>query len=181
MAESVFQNYALALYSLTKEKNSQEYLLALRELEKEFEASPDFLAFLSSYSIPLETRLGSLEKLYGSSELEYLPRFLGLLVKHHRIRHLGEVEREFAALVNEEHGVLEGIVYSASKLEEKDIKRIESAFQKKLGKKISLKNRVDENILGGVKVALDGKVYDGSLRNRLLDLEKQLLAGGSNL
>lgn len=181
MADSVFQNYAIALFSLTKEKDSQAYLAALRKVEGDFADNPEFLAFLSSYSIPLETRLAALEKVYGSQKLEYLPRFLGLLVKHHRIRHLNEVEREFASLVNDEHGILEGIVYSASKLEEKDIKRIEEAFHKKLGKKVSLKNRVDEKILGGVKVALDGKVYDGSLRNRLLDLEKQLLAGGSNL
>lgn len=181
MAESVYQNYALALYSLTKEKDSQEYLKALRKVRTDFSDHPEFLAFLSSYSIPLQTRLRSLDEVYGSLELEYLPRFLGLLVKHHRIRHLDEAEREFASLVNEEHGVLEGIVYSASKLEEKDIHRIELAFQKKLGKKVSLQNRVDEKILGGVKVALDGKVYDGSLRNRLLDLEKQLLAGGSNV
>ncbi len=181
MAESVYQNYAMALYSLTKEKDSQEYLAALRKVEGDFAENPEFLAFLSSYSIPLNTRLEALNKVYGSRKLEYLPRFLGLLVKHHRIKHLDEAEREFAALVNYQHGVLEGIVYSASKLEEKDIARIEKAFEQKLGKKVSLKNRVDELILGGVKVALDGKVYDGSLRNRLLDLEKALLAGGSNL
>ncbi len=181
MAESVYQNYAIALFSLTKEKDGQEYLSALRKVEKDLSENPDFLAFLSSYSIPLETRLAALSKVYEPLKLAYLPRFLGLLVQHHRIRHLNEVEREFAALVNEEHGILEGIVYSASKLEEKDIKRIEKAFERKLGKKVALKNRVDEKILGGVKVALDGKVYDGSIRNRLLDLEKQLLAGGSNL
>ena len=100
-----------------------------------------------------------------------------VLIDHHRIDRFLDVEQAFASLVNENLGVDEGVLYSAKRLSESEQNRIEQALSQRLSKKISLTQVVDPNLLGGVKVALGGKVYDGTLRNRLDDLRKQLLNG----
>ncbi|MCF0113484.1 MAG: F0F1 ATP synthase subunit delta, partial [Bacilli bacterium] len=53
------------------------------------------------------------------------------------------------------------------------------ALQKRVGGKVELKNEVDHTLLGGVKVALEGKVYDGTLRGKLNELQRQLQQGGN--
>ena len=80
----------------------------------------------------------------------------------------------FQSLVDEAKGRRQGIVYSSTPLSEKQIKELEQAFQKRNGYEVRLKNKVDETLLGGLKVALDGKVYDGSLKAKLLELQKTL-------
>jgi F0F1-type ATP synthase delta subunit len=45
---------------------------------------------------------------------------------------------------------------------------------------VELKNVIEPGLIGGVKVALDGKVYDGSLRNRLMGLENTLMKSGGS-
>jgi F-type H+-transporting ATPase subunit delta len=83
-------------------------------------------------------------------------------------------------LANEANQISEGLVYSARKLSPKDLKTLEATFTKKLGHQVILKNTVQSSLLGGVKVFLEGKVYDGSLLAKLLGLEKQLLNEGGN-
>ena len=49
-----------------------------------------------------------------------------------------------------------------------------------VGNSVELKNVIEPGLIGGVKVALDGKVYDGSLRNRLMGLENTLMKSGGS-
>jgi ribosomal 50S subunit-associated protein YjgA (DUF615 family) len=43
---------------------------------------------------------------------------------------------------------------------------------------LELENRTEPSLLGGVKVAIDGKVYDGTLNTKLEALRSRLLAQG---
>ena len=60
-----------------------------------------------------------------------------------------------------------------------DLEKIESSFEAKY-KKVKLKNIIDYSLIGGLKVTLDGKVYDYSLKNRLDSLGATLLSGGNS-
>ena len=65
------------------------------------------------------------------------------------------------------------------KLTPEALSSIEKALQKRVGGKVELKNEVDHTLLGGVKVSLEGKVYDGTLRGKLNELQRQLQQGGN--
>ena len=180
MSDSLYHNYASALFALVEGNRYEEYLEAVRETEKNLQENPEFLAFLSSYDIVLSEKEKAIEKIYGGWKLPYYTDFLKLLTKKHRVGKFDIVSREFGELVCEKLGILEGIIYSVNKLEAAKIKTVEDAFAKKLGKKVELKNIVEPGLIGGVKVALDGKVYDGSLRSRLMGLGETLLKSGGN-
>jgi F-type H+-transporting ATPase subunit delta len=100
-------------------------------------------------------------------------------VKGHAIPYFQEISKAFDSLVNEAEGVLEGLAYSAAPLTEKELAALEKAVGASLDKKVSLTNRVEPSLLGGVKVAVGDKVFDGSLERKLTDLRKKLLEGGS--
>lgn len=175
--DSCAANYASALYSLLSEGERGDYLSALSEVKESLEKEKGLFALLCSYSVSQKEKEKILQKVYGGYPLKHLLPFLYLLCKKHRIAHFCGVFEAFASLCNEQANIKEGIAYSALPLNKKQLDDIESALSKKVGGKVVLKAIVDPSLLGGVKVALDGKVYDGSLRGKLSELKKQLKEG----
>ena len=172
--EELYSNYASALYGLIDKSKSEQYLAVLQGFCDLLRENKDLKTALSSYVISKEEKEKLLEICFKGESLPYLMDFGRVIISHHRMGHIDRIVEAFAMLVHEQYGMKEGIAFSATPLTEEQLTQLEEAFTKKLGVKVVLKNKVDEKLLGGVKVALDGKVYDGSLRSRLLDLHKQL-------
>ena len=178
--EEVAKNYAKALFELVEEDKRNEYGLALKSLKKDFKENPDFYSLLCSYSLSMKEKKELAKKVIAPCyKLPYFYDFVLTLISHHRIDIYSDIVKAYSSLLNASIGVKEGLLYTAQALDEKTINKIEDSFSKRLGYKVELEMVVDPSLLGGVKVALDGKVYDGSLRERLLDLKKHLLQGGN--
>ena len=172
--EELYSNYASALYGLIEKEKSEEYLSVLRSFCDLLNENKQLKVALSSYVISKQEKEELLSICFKEASLPHLLEWGKVVLSHHRMGHIEEIVEAFASLVHEQYGVKEGIAYSASPLDKGQIQDLEKAFSGKLGVKVVLRNKVDENLLGGIKVALDGKVYDGSLRSRLLELHKQL-------
>jgi F-type H+-transporting ATPase subunit delta len=63
-------------------------------------------------------------------------------------------------------------------LSPEDIELLKSTLEEKLQAKVALETRTEPSLLGGVKIAIDGKVYDGTLLARVEALRARLLAQG---
>jgi F-type H+-transporting ATPase subunit delta len=173
--------YAGALLSLAVEEGQvAEYLQVMNDLSSLFAKEPSLLEFLSSYSLPRETIYKTISKSFASVRLKSLIPFFEVLVQRHRISGFRGIAKSFAVLADDYLGIKEGILYSAKPLNENEISAIAFAVEKRLGSHVRLSARVEPSLLGGVKVAIDGKVYDGSLENRIENLRRQLLEGGAS-
>lgn len=176
-----YQVYAEALFSLAQEERKvKEYQSELNKIRDEFESRPDLLNVLSSYAIDKKSLYELSDKLFSSSTCPSLSGFMKVLISHHLISHFADVEDAFHSLSNESLGIKEGIVYSTEPLNKEDIANVEKALESRLNSKVYLTNRVDKGLIGGLKVAIDGKVFDGSIENRVEALREKLLkqAGG---
>ena len=176
--EEVYVNYATALYSLVEEKRREDYVLALKEIDASLKQEPDFLRLLMSYSVSLEDKEKLVDAIYGKSALPRLCSFLKVLLRHHRIQGFPQVVEAFVLLVNEANQVKEGVLYSTTKLSPAQISTITEEMSRLLKAKVHLTQVVDHTLLGGIKIAIDGKVYDGTLRSRIQEM-KRALKGGS--
>lgn len=175
--EEVYVNYAQALYSLADPARRDDYVLALKEIEETLIQESDFLRLLSSYSIPLQEKEKIIDSLYGKSDLPHLCSFLKVLLSHHRIRGFGQIVEAFTLLVNEANQVKEGILYTSSPLNKEQVATITKEFAELLGCKVHLSVVTDHTLLGGIKIAIDGKVYDGTLRSRIQEMKRALKGG----
>jgi F0F1-type ATP synthase delta subunit len=63
--------------------------------------------------------------------------------------------------------MLKGLLMTALPLTQTQHAAIESRFSELMGETVALEVLEDKNLLGGVKVELNGRVYDGSLRGQL--------------
>lgn len=74
-----------------------------------------------------------------------------------------------------------GTVFSVRKLDDKTITKIEEAIKSQLNRDVKLENKLDESLIGGVKVVVNNNVWDGSYKSKLKDLRSELLSSDEEL
>lgn len=165
------KEYAEALYLLGKEQqNLQKLLEDVCLLENVIKENPEYLDFLSSPAVPQHERQKALEEAVGTLD-ETIVSFLKLLLENGRIKQLLEIINEFKRFYNE--GILKSnaTITSAILLSESDKNAILKKLENVLKREIEPTFCVDKSILGGLKIEVDGKVYDGSIKHTLNDVK----------
>ncbi len=169
------QTYGEALYELCRdEKLDGSVLTELQTAGAIFRENPDFVRLLSLPSLPKAERCGLLDESFGGKVHPYLLNFMKLCVENGVIRELSGCERAYRSRYNEDNGILEVTAVTAVPLS----KELETKLRNKLtavtGKTVDMTVRVDKSIIGGVRLEMNGRRYDGSVRSRLDTLQKSL-------
>ena len=171
----VASRYASALVSIAKEEQKlEQYKLAVLSVKETFDQNPEVLKLLKSYfvnNIEKEKTVDELTKGFG---LKNLTNFIKLLVIKHQIYLYKDIVTEITKGINFELDVYEGFVYSTEPLEKEKILKISEVISKKIHKKVELKNKIDERLIGGVKVVVHDHVFDGSIKYKLETMKEQL-------
>ncbi|MBS4190091.1 F0F1 ATP synthase subunit delta [Bacillus sp. FJAT-49705] len=173
---TVAKRYALALFQL-----AQEHQL-LNQMEEELRVVKDVVNQNSDLKAVLKSPKLSIAKkkeiLTGAFESvsTYVLNTLMILIDRHREDHISDVADYFISLANDERGIAEAKVYSIRPLTEAESEALSASFAAKVGKKsLRVDNIVDSNLLGGIKLRIGNRIFDGSLRGKLDRLERQLL------
>jgi F-type H+-transporting ATPase subunit delta len=179
--ESVSERYAQALFALALEQEKIEiYQKEAKNIYQSLEDNPQMVKLLSSAFLSQEEKDLAVDSAYKSITLEDLKNFIKVVSKNGRAYLLERILRDFNKLCNEQRGISSGIVYSTYSLSETEINEVERAFEKNEGLKTELTNEIDSSLIGGIKVVIGGRVYDGSLANSLEKLKVSIMQGGSN-
>ena len=174
--ESIASSYGLALFEIAKEEDRlKEFKQDLEFIQEALDQS--HLKFFNQKMISQEDRIALLEKCFKENVQPMVLNFLKLLVVKGRMTNLFEIIKEYKELYNSALGIVEGIVFSTSILNDDQIKGIETAVSKKEGKKVLLTSKIDESLIGGSKVVIEDHVYDGSIKNKITSLQSELLKG----
>lgn len=168
--------YGNAIYMAAKEENIlYDIRDELKEIEKIFIENPKLNEFLKNPSVSTTDKKIILEKIFKNNINEISFNFLNVLIDKRRIGSFNGILKEFNKLVAEKEGVMEGIVYSVIPIDEKRIGQLELEAEKLLNKQVKLKNELDDTLIGGVSIEIEGKLIDASLKSRLKGLTKELL------
>jgi F-type H+-transporting ATPase subunit delta len=100
--------------------------------------------------------------------------FLEALLERHRMPAIYRIRNRYDALWEDEHKLLPVEVTSAIELDDAIIKNIGERIGEQAGRKIELSSKVDPEILGGIVLRVGNFILDGSIRNRLNQLRKQV-------
>lgn len=178
MSESIVANrYASALFQLAKEKQlleqMEEELRVVREVVK---SNPDLQAVLKSRKISKQQKKQLIIDAFSSAN-PFVVNALLLLIERHRENQIAQVADHFIELADQEKGIAEATVTSVRPLTEEERNALSSVFATKVGKKtLRIENKIDSNLLGGIKLRIGNRIYDGSLQGKLERLERQLLS-----
>jgi len=122
--------------------------------------------------------IAELEKHTGGADKGgTVKNLLGVLAEHNRLGLLEGVCEKFGTLMSAAKGEVELVVTSASKLDDKLIKRLEAAIAKSeysQGKKLRTVTKVNPDILGGLVVEIGERTIDLSVSSKISRLNKML-------
>ena len=172
----VAKRYALALFQIANEKQLLDQMeLELRTVREVTLNNDDFKALLKTPKISMENKKQMIRTIFAGIS-EDVQNTIIILMERHREEEIAAVADHFITLANEAKGTADAIVYSARELTSEEAASISTTFASSIGKNsLRMNNIVDKNLIGGVKIQIGNRIYDGSVRGKLDRLERKLL------
>ena len=167
--------YAESLFDLAKEENKVTQYDDIKLVGEVLGSDPQIVQFFNHVLIENEKKIQLLDQSFKGNVDQYVLNFLKLLVQSRRIRYIDDIVKSYINLSNQYLGIEEGTIYTPYKLTDQQIQDIEKAISKKENKKVILKLSIDSSLLGGIKVQIANRIYDGTIKNKVEMLKKELL------
>ncbi|KJJ85964.1 ATPase, F1 complex, OSCP/delta subunit [Candidatus Omnitrophus magneticus] len=179
MSETIFsKRCAEAFLEFVKESNNEEKVIGeLDHLNNILKADSNFYNFLFSKEIDSSEKILFIENVLGKEFSSEILILLFFVVNKGIVSIL-------PATITECHRIyiskqkMRGIITSARPLNKEIVEKIKQKLKDKYKKNIELKIEVDPGLIGGIKLVLDNKMIDGSVKCRLKDLKEKLISIG---
>ena len=172
--EEIADVYARALFEVAKEGGALDRVHEeLDEFADTLEEDRNLQVFLFSPYFSSEEKKDGIRRIVSDAD-ERVLNFLELLAERHRMPVLFRIRREFDSLWAEENKLLPVTVTSAIELDEALVDEIGKRIEEQTDRKVELASNIDPEVLGGLKVQVGNMVLDGTVRNRLERLRKQV-------
>ncbi|MCQ2460140.1 MAG: ATP synthase F1 subunit delta [Ruminococcus sp.] len=171
--KEIYKEYASAIYSLAAENRKEaEYLYGMRLINNELNRNPDYAMILNAPSISKSDRLSLIEKAFSGKVTEHVLSLLMLMCERGCTDHFSEVYEVFAQMYLNFASAAKADVTSAVPLDSSEKAVLRKKLEKMSGRAVSINYIVDPSIIGGMIVELEGRVIDGSLKNRLKEIKE---------
>ncbi len=167
------REYGEALFALALETQAvTTFEAALTLVETTLAENPDYVEFLASPAVPLSERLAALDEAFSGYCPEYVVSFLQLLCEHGKVREVLDCIAHFRRLATAAQNCAVAVITSAVALTDGQKAALCEKLAKKVGKQIEPYYQIDDSLIGGVRIEVDGHTIDGSVRRRLGELKE---------
>lgn len=165
---AIERRYAVALMDALKVKDEQ--LKADKDLAEIAYMFNNNLQFKKILLDPrLEPRLKSdVVKEIFVDDNPMLVSFISLLIDKNRIKYIDGISKEYSELARNKNNEIKLKIISATGLTDDEINGITDKYKKVYNAaNVSYEQFIDESVIGGVKVIIGNKVYDGTVKTQL--------------
>jgi F-type H+-transporting ATPase subunit delta len=168
------RRYAQAIFQIAQAKNNlDEWKKELRKLA-DLMKDREIVDLIDHPKVPFNLKAELIkQKLNTSNEL--VLNLCNLLILKGRIKNAEQISDEYDNLLDEQRGIKHAVVTTAVPLDETDKQKITGQLEKITGRKVTVKLKVNPSILGGMVARIEDTLIDGSIRNRLDLLRKDLV------
>ena len=174
----IARRYADAFYSFIKQSNGSidKVYEELASLSKLVEESSDFANIIKNPTITHEEKSNVFKTLNTSNKIsQELLQFILILIEKKRLNLLVEIEKSIKSIMLLTENKLEAEAVFAEEPSDSIKEEIIKKLEKLTGKKVILKDSVNKDLIGGVKVKFGSQLYDGSVRGQLDKLKTSLM------
>ncbi|MDO4545458.1 MAG: ATP synthase F1 subunit delta [Bacillota bacterium] len=179
MAElTVDLTYGTALFEAAKETDKKDLILEeATEVLGVFMQEPDLHDFINYPGISAKEKKAVMKEIFSGRICDELLNFIYVLIDKGRTMHMEKIIKVYKHLVDAEEGLSYGTVYSVISLTDDRMKELEEETSKLMKTNVRLTNETDPKLIGGIKILVEGKLIDASVRKKFDDLESQMNLG----
>ena len=162
------KEYAEALFELSAgEDNLGLVSDGLVTVISAFRQTPEYRALLSSAAIGKAERLQALDDAFRGKIPDILLGVLRMMVSRGHVSAVDDMAKEFEELSRQYQGISVALVTSAVPLKESEAVALRAELEKRFARTLTLRCETDPSLIGGIRVEVEGRVIDGSIRNKL--------------
>ena len=181
-ARRVARVYAEALLNAAQEKGQMDSVLEeLDSLVRDvFDRDDRLEVFFSGAAVGRNARAAAIEKLFKTRASATFLQFLLVLNNHERLDLLRAILAEARDLYDERTRRLKVLITTAVPISDEQKQRIEMRVRERFKLEPVLVSRIDPALLGGIKIRIGDRQFDGTVRARLELIRQQLLLRSSH-
>ncbi|WP_439153800.1 F0F1 ATP synthase subunit delta [Yoonia sp.] len=176
ISTGIAARYATAVFDLAKEGKAIKALEAdVSALETAINESEDLRALLTSPLYSRDQQATAISAVAKKMDLsQTTANVLSLLASKRRLFVLPHLVRVLQDMLAEERGEVTADVTTAKKLTKAQADKLAKTLNAQVGKKIIIKETVDESIIGGLIVKVGSKMIDTSIASKLNALQNTM-------
>ena len=173
MMASMAGRYAAALFEIAKDdKQLGQVESDVKSFQGMLGESEELRRLVRSPVISAEDQAKALAALLAKAGISgTTANFLALITRNRRLFAIGDMLKNFRALLARERGEVSADVASAHPLSADQMNALKDALKAQVGKDVQINTRVDPNLLGGLVVKVGSRMIDSSLRTKLNNLK----------
>jgi F-type H+-transporting ATPase subunit delta len=175
---AIADRYALAIFEIGVETGQLEAISGqIRKAAAAYTASPELRAVLENPLVGEDARESLLKELAGRLSMsEAATNALRLIARRRRLSVLAEIAQRLGTLSDEKAGIVRATVVTAVPLPEDIYSQLQSKIESHTKKRVVLERKQDPTLIGGIVTKIGDNTIDGSIKGRLEELTRQLLA-----
>ena len=170
--------YAKALLAVVQKEDPSRAKDVAGELDgvaAALKAVPEFHDVLVTPMVSVEAKTKILDAVLDALEIgEPTRRFLHVVQHHYRMQHMTDIAAAFRELVDQNLGRTRARVETAIDLDEDSRRRLVDAISAVEGAMVVADFKANRDLLGGFKLQVGSRVFDGSLAGELDRLSKEI-------
>ncbi len=163
--------YARSLFQVGRDEGSStelRYGKLLASFVKNLADSEELRLFLCGPHVSRMRKKEFLSEIFGDPDDLHFLNFLKILVDNDRMEIIFNIDLDYHRLELDSQKIQVAVIESAFPLDDKTVEAVQEAFRKKTGaREIRTTVRLVPELLGGIRVIIGSKVYDGTTRSEL--------------
>jgi F-type H+-transporting ATPase subunit delta len=166
------RRYARAIIETAADPQAvRDELLAVAAMLK---SNPALLEALSNPGVPATNKKAIFSAVFVGLSAP-LPRLFEMLIDGARMESLQEIVRRYRDVWNSRNNVHAARVITAIPLDPDASERVRKAVESAVNGSVEMERSIDPTLVGGLKVEVDGHLFDGTVKARLKALRQHLL------
>lgn len=163
------KEYGGGLFALAVEEGVEMELLAeSRELSKLLSA--EYLHLLINPAIPKETRISLVGEVLDGRVHPYLANFVKLMTERGLVSEIHSCFTEYESLYYDRFGIIKARAESAVELTDAQKEKLRQKLEAHTGKTVEIEYVIDKALIGGMRVLLNGRLFDDSVKMKLKEI-----------
>jgi F-type H+-transporting ATPase subunit delta len=170
----VARTYARALFEAAKDEGRVQPIRdELATFVQAIDEVPELRALIRNPELDPPQKAAALDAILEGAD-EFLRNFVRVVSEKGRATQLGEIAREYEALVAAEEHILSVELTTAYELSDDDAAAILDQIEQASGRRVEAVRTVDPDLIGGLVLKAGSLEADSSVRGRLERLRKDL-------